>query len=336
MDLVKRLIYLFYYIKAADFSKLKYFVKYVKQQKNVNGSVLILDAIVSTFKYNVSLTDYFYFRFFEKDKFDRSKWAGTGYMYEYQLKMNPKKSRHVLANKILFLKYYRDLIMRDFLTLEEIKRNLQLLEHMMSSETNRIVLKNSMGQIGAEVEVIKCSDYSVERLIEYMERCSYDLVEEYVIQHEVLMDLSPSGLNTVRIFTQLENGTVDILGARLRISVDSFVDNMAAGNLAAPIDAISGVVYGPGVYSDITKEEQELHPITRKAIVGLVIPFWQNVIELVKEAALRMPENRSVGWDIAITSHGPELIEGNHNWCKLLWQLPVRMGLKQNLEKYLR
>jgi hypothetical protein len=168
-----------------------------------------------------------------------------------------------------------------------------------------------------------------------MMRKKYDLAEEFVVQHPALMELSHSGLNTVRVFTQLYEGSVDFLGARLRISVNSPVDNMAAGNLAAPIDIETGIVNGPGVYSDIIKEDKTIHPLTGKAIAGFVIPNWNEVIELAKKAALLTPENRSVGWDIAITENGPELIEGNHNWCKLLWQLPVKKGLKKELEKYL-
>ena len=97
----------------------------------------------------------------------------------------------------------------------------------------------------------------------------------------------------------------------------------------------TGVVCGPGVYSDITKADQEAHPITGKEILKFKVPFWNDVKECAKEASLLTPGNRSVGWDIAITSEGPELIEGNHNWCKILWQLPVKEGLKNTLEKYL-
>jgi hypothetical protein len=167
-----------------------------------------------------------------------------------------------------------------------------------------------------------------------MEEDNYDLLEEYVIQHPAIMELSSSGLNTVRIFTQIHEGEVHFLGARFRISVNSPVDNMGAGNLAAPVDMDTGEVYGPGVYSDITREDEDIHPVTGMRITGFTLPFWKELIDLSRKAALHIPENRSVGWDIAITEEGPELIEGNHNWCKLLWQLPVKEGLKHELERY--
>jgi hypothetical protein len=56
---------------------------------------------------------------------------------------------------------------------------------------------------------------------------------------------------------------------------------------------------------------------------------------LAKDAALKHKQNRSIGWDIVVTDNGPGLIEGNHDWCKLVWQLPVNRGLKNILEKHL-
>jgi hypothetical protein len=164
----------------------------------------------------------------------------------------------------------------------------------------------------------------------------YDLVEEYIIQHPDFMKLSPTAVNTVRIFTQLDvNDNIEILGCRLRISVNSSVDNMAAGNIAALIDEHTGTITGPAVYSDITKPDEKVHPITQADIVGFQIPFWTETINLVKSAAILHPQNRSIGWDIAMTENGPDLIEGNHDWCKLLWQLPVKKGLKPLLERHL-
>ncbi|MBN1386928.1 MAG: hypothetical protein JW965_00690 [Bacteroidales bacterium] len=293
------------------------------------------DLLTSIFVYNISILEYFQFRFFEKDKDERKKWAGTGYLYEYQLKMNPRVARIYLEDKIEFLKYFRLFIKRGYADIQTLKSDRDCCSELLANKTGKLVLKGSHGQVGAEVEVILCKDYSPESLINYMLSKKYDLAEEYVQQHQAMMALSPSGLNTVRVLTQLNEGNVDFLGARLRISVNSPVDNMAAGNLAAFIEMETGIVKGPGVYSDITKEDMIAHPVTGKAISGFNIPFWDEVIALTRKAAIYLPENRSVGWDIAITEEGPELIEGNHNWCKLLWQLPAREGLKHELEKYL-
>ncbi len=103
----------------------------------------------------------------------------------------------------------------------------------------------------------------------------------------------------------------------------------------AEINEKTGVVEGPAVYSDITKPDEFKHPVTGVDIVGFQIPYWEESLELVKEAALLHKENRSIGWDVAITNKGPDLIEGNHDWCKLLWQLPVKKGLKSILDTYL-
>lgn len=332
---LRRILYFVYYLKELDKKKIKKFLKAAKNECHKSSLYLCLDIIHSSFRYNISILDYFYFRFYRLNAFERNKWAGTGFMYEYQLHMNPKGAREVLENKISFLNRFSSFVKRDFADIEKLKTNSGILLQLMQNESGRLVLKGSKGQVGSQVEVIRCDDFSPEKLLSRMKVKGYDLIEEYVVQHPSLMKLSDSGLNTVRIFTQLYNNNVDFLGARLRISVNSTVDNMAAGNLAAPIEMESGIVNGPGVYSDITKSDNSIHPVTNQSITGFKIPHWEKVLEMIRQAAVLCPENRSVGWDIAITQHGPELIEGNHNWCKLLWQLPVKQGLKQELERYL-
>ena len=189
--------------------------------------------------------------------------------------------------------------------------------------------------MGAEVEIIEKADWTAEGVLALMDSGKYDMMEEYVVQHPDIMALSPSGLNTVRVFTQLTGtGEVEILGARLRISINSKVDNMAAGNPAAPINLETGKIDGLAVFSDITRSPISEHPVTGVAIAGFQVPFWIDTLQMAKDLALFDTSNKSIGWDIAISETGPEVIEGNHNWCKLLWQLPVNQGLKSKLIQY--
>jgi hypothetical protein len=332
----KRLLYLAYYLKELDKMKFQKFLDHIQKVEGKSKSSLLLDIVISSLIYNISILEYFQFHFYKLPPEERKKFAGTGFMYEYQLKMNPKAGRRVLENKLDFLRFYVSHIRHDYASLIDLKKDHSVAERVLSNKSGKVVLKSTSGQCGRGVEVRDSSEFTPSTLIQRLEETGNDFVEEFVSQHQDLMKLSPSGLNTVRIITQLNQyDQVEIVGARLRITVNSSVDNMAAGNIAAPINIENGVVEGPGVYSDITKEPELVHPVTKVPIVNFKIPFWQGCLKMVKDAALLNKRNRSIGWDVAVTDEGPELIEGNHDWCKLLWQLPVQKGLKPELEKYL-
>jgi len=332
--MLKRVVYFGYYLKELNKKKFFKFSNYVVENYNISKGKLWLDVVVSSLKYNISILDYFYFRFYKLNKEERKEYAGTGYMYEYQLKMNPKSKREILENKLQFLEKYSKYISHKYASKEYFMNDELVARKLLENKSKRLVIKSSDGQCGEGIQVLKLDELSEKEVLQKIQSSDNDLIEEFIIQHDDLMKLSSSGLNTVRIFTQLRNGSVDILGARLRITINSYVDNLAAGNIAASINEDTGKVNDMGVYSDITKQYELKHPISGVEIIGFQVPFWKESLEMVKEAALRYPENSSIGWDVAITNEGPELLEGNHNWCKLLWQLPAKKGLKFNLEKY--
>jgi len=333
--MLKRIIYLAYYFKELDNSKLQKFIEYVINKQHISKLSLWKNIIISSLKYNISILDYFYFKFYQLSNSEKETYAGTGFMYEYQLLMNPNSKRNILENKLLFLEKYSKFILHKYCSKKEFLSDDLIAKKLLNNKSNKIVLKSSDGQCGEGIDIINLDKISKEKLIVKLNKTKNDLIEEYIVQHDELMKLSPSGLNTIRIFTQLnKKDEVEILGTRLRITVNSYVDNLAAGNIAAPINEKTGIVEGPAVYSDIAKHDETKHPITGIEIVGFQVPYWSESMQMVKEAALLYPQNRSIGWDVAITNDGPELLEGNHNWCKLLWQLPVKKGLKNKLEQY--
>ena len=324
-----------YYLKKLDRARFLFFLDYANKLTDKSKFALLSDALRSVFMYNISLLDYFLFRFYSLSAREREAWAGTGYMYEYQLRMNPKNSRQILQDKTLFYKHYSDFFVHRVANIDELKTNPQVADAILSNPSGKLVFKAADGNCGKQVEICNSSDFDCRQMIMYMEAHDYQLVEEFLIQHPDLNRLSPAAVNTVRIFTQLDDvGEVAILGCRLRISVNSPVDNLAAGNIAAAINESTGRLEGTAVYSDITKPQLMNHPVTNVRIPEFQVPFWAETIAMVKQAAQLYPQNRSVGWDIVITDNGPGLIEGNHDWCKLLWQLPAKTGLKQVLSNY--
>lgn len=334
--MIRRFLYIFYYLYKMDWQKLNQFLTFASSATNKSRIHLFLLSIADSIKFKISILEYFHFRFFCIGKEEKKNWAGTGFLYEYQLKMNPRNKRNILDDKRKFYKSYEKFFIHKVYNINELKNNFKLRELLLRNKSEKLVFKVSDGKCGAQVKIRESKDFSENSVLDYMQKNHYDMVEEFIHQHSVMNKLSPSAVNTVRIFTQLNcDDEVDILGCRLRISVKSSVDNLAAGNLAAPIDEKTGIVNGNGVYSDITKQDEIVHPVTKTLINGFQIPFWEDTVQLAKNAALLHKQNRSIGWDIVITENGPGLIEGNHDWCKLLWQLPVKKGLKSLLYKYI-
>lgn len=328
--------YLFYYFIKLDWPKFRKFVRYTKTRTGFSTIFIYFDMLKCVYKYNIGIMDYFIFRFFEKDSTERELWVGTGYKYEYDLIMNPKETRHLLANKIDFYEAYKPFVIHSTCTIDDINKNNSQANNVLSNSTGKIAVKDALGQCGWNVEILDTKSFDNGTLLKYMKSKKYNLAEEFIVQHPDLSALSSTGVNTVRIITQLNKlDEVEVLGARLRVSVNNHVDNLASGNLAAAIDIEKGVVNGPGVFSDITKGNVVTHPVSGMELKGFKIPLWEECLSLVGKAALHRPENRSIGWDVVITEKGPELLEGNHNWCKILWQIPVNKGLKSVLQNHL-
>lgn len=138
------------------------------------------------------------------------------------------------------------------------------------------------------------------------------IIEEAITQHKD-MCFGNCSVNTIRIITCLDTKkNAHILRAALRAGVgDSVVDNFSAGGVLYNVDVENGIIDNEGIC--INGQTYIYHPGTEICMLGYEIPMWSTVLETVKEAAKVLEKCRFIGWDVAITDNGVELIEGNHN-----------------------
>lgn len=151
------------------------------------------------------------------------------------------------------------------------------------------------------------------------------LIQELLSSHEKIFELTGSPkLQTLRVVTlRGDSDDIRILIAYFRIIVGaSVIDNFnfgESGNLVGTIDIKTGQlseVLGCG--SDgIGLEKVHVHPNTQNVFSGFALPFWNEVMDLVRESARVFAPLRTVGWDVAITDQGVALIEGNVTWDPL-------------------
>ena len=84
---------------------------------------------------------------------------------------------------------------------------------------------------------------------------------------------------------------------------------MHKGGIAAQVDLKSGIVSTFGY--DYEGNKYISHPTTGSNILGVQLPNWDKVIELVKTAHSKLPQCALLGWDIAITQTSADIIEAN-------------------------
>ena len=137
------------------------------------------------------------------------------------------------------------------------------------------------------------------------------ILQEVVIQHPDLAAFHPESVNTVRVQTLLtRDGEVLILGSLVRFGRSgSRVDNMGAGGIGLGVHPEDGRLHSNGW--DYRGHRYDRHPETGVVFAGARIPFWDEVLDLVRSAQAQFGFYRLLGFDVALTPAGPVLIEIN-------------------------
>lgn len=328
---MKRILYFGYFIVTTDYSLLVDRLKEVKKSASLPYRTILCDMIKSSFKYKASFGDYFLYEFYKKNDEQRNSYITTGRLYEFYTKMNDKKKREIFRNKAKFNATFGRFIRREFLFLHDCTVD-KFCNWVRDKDW--IIAKPNEGVAGRGIEKIDVKNYkNLNELYSYLKDNELDLIEDCIEQHADMNKMNPSSVNTIRIITVRIQESTDIIGAVLRIGVDSPIDNFSTGGIAAPVDIKNGIVCDHA----ISKKDSlvyEYHPRTRCAIKGFQIPYWNQTLEMIKEASKVIPEVKTVGWDVAITKTGPELVEGNDNWNKNVFQLSHGEGKQHLLDRY--
>lgn len=135
------------------------------------------------------------------------------------------------------------------------------------------------------------------------------LVEECLTQHPEMAKFHPSTLNTVRLFTILDNGKFDAFASFVRFGIKGVTDNFSAGGIGCEVDPKTGIILTDGVTKDGTVFKT--HPVSGFPFKGFQIPHWDKVLAR-SDAAIREVDNINyVGWDLAIRDDDVVFVEGN-------------------------
>lgn len=216
-----------------------------------------------------------------------------------------------LQNKIQFNKTFAAFINRQWLDIQYI--NTGGVKQFLSKHKSVIVkpLKGEEGHGIRKYTVPDDGSVDYEALLSEWKKEGV-IVEEIVRPHPEMV-FGNKSLNTIRTMTMLDtHGKAHLVKAILRAGIgENIVDNYCSGGVIYAVDVETGIVTTPG--KSRIGDNVICHPGTDIVMLGYKIPCWEQVIKISEEAAESIPGCRFIGWDVAITDHSVELIEGNHN-----------------------
>ena len=305
-----------------DFAAMKQTVSMLHTRTGKSRLVLLGDILGCALKYGAGYRDYSLFRMYELTPAQRATCVTRGINNRLVARFNDPAQVHLLENKVEFNRHFAPFVHRQWLSVEEATPgDVQ----GFLREYGQIFYKPATDTCGQGIRLLQEQELAEpETLLRQLVALGPGLLEAPIRQHPVLMALYPHCVNSCRICTLRTGGKVHVVYAFLRMGKSGrYVDNLNAGGLAAPVELDTGVVSGPGC--DKADGCYRIHPVTGQPIVGLQLPFWQETVAMCRQAAETLSGLNYVGWDVALTEQGPQLIEGNHFPGHDILQLPGHM-----------
>jgi hypothetical protein len=300
----------------------------LNQCPNKKRILVYFDLIVCFLRYGADFTDYSAFEFWEKNSKERSSYITLRRNDRLRFNLSTPSVYSLFLDKAAFNKRFSKFVSRGWMTtsdhsIEDLKCFINKYDSVIAKP-----LSDFGGHGVFEISKIK-DDYNVklDRLRQVVKLGQSYIIEEKIVNCNELKTIASYSLNTLRFVTVLDKEKkLHIIAALLRMGTGtSITDNYSEGGIACPVNIEMGKLCGAAY--DINCAKYEIHPYSKIQFAGFQIPNFNKCIEAITEIAYIEPGARYVGWDIALTPGGIELLEGNIPPGQDLTQIATGCGI---------
>lgn len=310
-------------------------VKQIARRTGKPQAVILADMVQCAMRYGAGPADYRLFELYSKTAQQRNTYITRGINNALVKKYNHAASIAIIDNKPEFYERFGAYTGRQWLPVCGL--TMEALAAFCEGK-ERALYKPADGSCGKGIEMIQLSRWTQEALFTWLQEKGGGLLDEVVIQHPAMAKINPCSVNTVRVVTLRKDGMTKPVFAFLRMGMGGkVVDNLNSDGIAAKLELADGSIRLPAAGKD--GRLHCCHPETGTPIIGFVLPHWEKVLQLARDASAVVPQVGYVGWDIAIRENDVVLIEGNgypgHDILQLPAYTPDNIGLKTMIEEFL-
>lgn len=310
---------------------------FVLTKSNKHSRIYVYFDLVFSFIFlGDDFNDYCTFKFWDKSLKERNEYISCKRNDTLRFALCTPESYQLFLDKEAFNCHFSNYIRRKWITtkchsIEEIRFFLNTKKSVIAKPIN------SYGGYGVFLINKESEDFDsqIHTLIEKIKTGSNYILEELLTNCAELQAICPTSLNTLRFVTVIDKkNNLHILSSVLRVGDGiSITDNYHSGGMACALDIETGRLKGlaQGDYCSC----YSVHPFSKFKFDGFLVPDFEKCVEMVKELAFVVPQARYVGWDLALTDNGIELLEGNIPPGEDITQIGTGYGVWHQLKEWI-
>jgi hypothetical protein len=290
-------------------------------------SFLVRDMIYCLHRFGFGFDEYYYFELKDKSTACRNTFVSDKLRhYHVDILDEGADIELLFRNKVSCYNTYKEYFGRELVSCETEADYTKFQSFVKKNPC--FMYKPMFGRCGRGIKIIELEYAQADSFFKKSIAEGPFVAEEIIKQGRELAILHPQSINTVRVHTFVIDKRVHVVYSVLRMGRGlNVVDNGAAGGLIASIDYETGIVTTGGK-GECSTTAYNFHPDTHAQIVGIQLPQWNQLKQLVNSAALKVEGTVSIGWDIAFSDKGWVIVEGNYDGGVALPQLATGRGIK--------
>lgn len=286
-------------------------------------------------KFGIARGDYPILRCYELDDELLSTYGNARDSATLNRRHNDRDVSLLLSDKKRFNEYFSEFTKRKYwvnrdTSFQEFEDFVEGLDEAFSKPID--------GSLGREAGIVRFVGKDLKALYDELMKRPQTLFEERVKQHHELDEFYDGSINTLRLFTILDEADdFHVFAAFVRFGANgSVVDNVAGGGVGCGVDPETGKICTPAMDHDGNFIFE--HPNSGKRFMDFKFPHWEMALKLAEKALRKNRDLNYIGWDIAIREDDVVMIEGNARpdigICQAFFNYS-KTGIKPRYERFL-
>ena len=322
---------------------------YSERFGNLTQEELFWLSIYDWWAFGCRSDEFIYYNFWNKTATEKDEYIIYRDRMKIVGKLNNKNDAHLLNNKYDTYTKLKSFYKRDLIKIQNEDDFSSFIDFIKKHEEFVAKPLGGGGSVGVHMTYVNEWDDEkklFDNLLAEGRECDVQqrllgnstsamVLEEVIVQDDSMAAFHPASVNNLRITSVRDGNDVRLFAPFFRCGAGgAFIASVSTGGINVAVDPETGEFISDGYTSklDIYKE----HPDSGIHFKGFLLPQYEEAKLMVIDMAKCFDTLGYIGWDLAYSKKGWDIIEANYAANPVGCQICLQRGLKKDFNKIVK